>query len=95
MTMENRLESKCDSLRLYLLDHLDRLLPPETPQAQVIRNGPAKATPAGMMAALGNDRWEVGPIPHRVTEALNCTLPISQKNCGLDREGWLFVSDPS
>ena len=74
MTMESRLETKCDSLRLYLLGHLDRLLPPEIEQMQMIRVGPKAAG-----IAAPDEGWEVGPITHRVTEAVNCTANFKEE----------------
>jgi hypothetical protein len=90
--MENRLENKCDSLRLYLLDQLDRLLPPEVDieQMQTVEIDPAKhqcnITPSTDV-----------PITRRVhvDKDVNCVLPISKWNGGLDEEGWLFVSRPA
>jgi hypothetical protein len=96
--MEHRLESKCDSLRLYLLDQLDTFLPLEIEGVPTVETDAAKHN-ATLAARASPDvpdiSREIVPITHiRATQGFDCGLPISKRSCGLDQEGWLFVSHP-
>jgi len=93
--IENLLETKGDSWRLYLLNRLDKFLPPEIEAVKKadIGNYNAKDETAISDSACVPDKTV--PITHRfhVTQGFN-RLPNSERKClgPLDQEGWLFVT---